>query len=217
MSAQASMKEHVREDEAWREHTAAEVVTEFRAAVLELDPATLSERECVISYGILTKLKNRIDRRSVALRKGIDALFAGELELRVTDRAREIAHQILFDGDSCMLGDAITVRLLNKTFGLKALSVERALALLGTKKRSALKMAMEKPPRPPQPPPRFSAEKFRELVAKGVITQAEYDACIVCVAPQGAVTVDVPPEIEVAIAATLLRPAPVDLYSNPPP
>jgi hypothetical protein len=161
----------------------------------------------VIDFPGWKDLKNFADRRLGALRKVVDGLFVGEHELKVSDVAQSIVRQIFFGphdrGD--LTGKVIAAKLLNGGYGQKTLSEDRARALVATKKPSAKRMILEKPPRPPQPMPRFSPEKFRGLIDKGIITQAEYDACFVPAAPRPTMTVEVPPEIEAAIVDTLLR------------
>jgi hypothetical protein len=192
----------------WRESAALALVVRRRADALELDPKTLSRGDLLFAFGLVTKLKNFADRRLTAIRTEVDALFTGELELKATDLMQTFAERVFFGphdrGD--LTGKVIAAKLLNGSYGKKALSETKALDLLATKKRSAKRMAMEKPPRPPQPLPRFSAEKFRGLIAKGIITQAEYDACFDARPPRPTMTVEVPPELEAAIVETLLRP-----------
>jgi hypothetical protein len=197
------------DEKAWRQGAARDTVTEHRAALLQLDPKGLSERETVFGFAILTKAKNLVDRRLTGFRKGVDALLKAlpEGERMAPGVVSARLHHILWGQDPT--GAAIAIVQLNGAANAKVLSEDKAFALLKTKKASLKRAVMEKPLRPPQPPPRFSPQKFRDLVAVGAITQAEYDACLDVAQPQPSVTVDVPPEIEEAIARTLFQPPPV--------
>lgn len=198
------------EPKGWREAAALELVVRHRSAAIELSAEALGPKELIIGFGIATKLKNFADRRVTALRKEVDKLFTGENALRAIDVARFVAEQVFFGpwvkGDTT--GKVIGAKLLNGAHAAKILSEEKAFALLKTKKPSAKRMVMEKPPRPAQPPPRFSPAKFRELLAKEIITQEEHDACLEDAPPRPTMTVEVPPELEAAIAMTLLRAPP---------
>jgi hypothetical protein len=190
-----------------RRAAALELVREFRAAVLELEPKTLTARETVIALAIATKLKNLAERRTTALRKGANALFTGDRALTALDRAVQAVERVFFFTEEESSDDVVLLKVTNDRFGAKVLSETKALDLLKTKKPSAKKMAMEKPPRPPQPLPHFSGEKFRDLIAKGIISQAEYDACFEAAAPSPTMTVACPSELEEAIAAAALSAA----------
>lgn len=196
----------------WKWKAALALVQSLRAVVLEIDPATLSEHDTVVGFAIATKLKNLADRRVSAFRGAVNALFTGERALRTEDVSQILLEQVFFGPShgvhGAMEGKIVAAKLQNGSFGKGTISESLAFELLKTKKASAKRMVMEKTPRPVQPPPRFSPQKFRELIAKGVITQAEYTACVVPLPPSPTMTVEVPPEIERAIAETLFRAPP---------
>jgi len=203
-SLESDMKPHESNGDVWRQETARELVGEWRAAILELEPATLTRKETIVAFAIATTIKKFIARRVQALRPAIDALFVGDDALTANDRAKRIDEQAIVDGDVCLIGDSIELHLKNTSFGKSVLSVDKAFAVLATKKPSAKNQCMEKPPPAPKPIPRFSAEKFRGLVALGIVTQAEYDGCLEPAAPAGEVAVKIPVEIEEALARMLL-------------
>lgn len=192
---------------AERKAVATELMIAHRAEILHLDPATLAEREAVLGFGIVTRIKNFADRRVNAFRKRIDAIFTARGGMTPETQMLEHGETVFFDQGA---HGGLSVRAMNGSFGKMVLSETKAFALLAGKKPSAKKMAMEQPLRPARPPARFSSEKFRNLVTIGVITQAEYDACLEQAPATTTVTIDVPIEIDAAITRMLIQRPPPD-------
>lgn len=184
--------------EPWRREAARELLREYRAALLELNPRGLTKRETVIGYAVMTRVKNLAERRLTGFRKGIEFAFDASGPMGQTERARELSETIFHDRRA---GAAVLVHLQNDACDARVLSEHKALALLA--KQKLKRTCMEKLPRPPAPSPRFSPQKFRDLVAAGKITQADYDACLEPASPRCTTTLDVPPELDEAIAAAL--------------
>lgn len=172
-----------------------------RGSIVNLVPTILSARELVLGFALATRAKAFFDRRLGVLRKGVDALLDKKKD--AAERVATLTEPLYFVGKE--EHSPVTVTATNGAFGKTVLSEEKARAVLATKRQKITRTCFVRVPRPPIPPPRFSGEKFRELIALGVITQAEYDGCLEPAPAAYTVTVDVPTEIEDALATMLLE------------
>jgi hypothetical protein len=185
----------------WRGDAARTSIAAHRASVLNLPPTSLSQREVVTSFVIATRIRNHVDRRVSALRKVVDGLFAAsEPKMGVGVREKHMEVPAFAEEAEGVL----VVRMRNGAANDKTVSQAKASELLARKRLNPRRHVFERVPRPPQPPPAFSAEKFRALVTGGLITQAEYDACLEPAPPSCSVTVELPPEFDAAIANAIL-------------
>jgi len=156
------------------------------------DVDEMSKEETVASFALVNKVQNAVARRVRELRKKVDVYLAEELESHKSDEEKKGFVELVHLGMKVIQSD--------KNFGGKVISEAKTLELLAKKgiaKEHVLTM-------PPPPIAYFTPSKVEAMRELGMLTQEEYESCLVDVDPSYVVNVEVEKVVDVSVTAIVL-------------